>query len=241
MEGLFASANRATERVLERNGYRLVEAANQVCCGALHAHSGYLDTARELAKKNIDAFTATGCETVVVNSAGCGSAMKEYGELLRDDPKYAGKARDFSLRVRDVSELLADGGIETPENLVDCSVTYDAPCHLIHAQRITQAPIDLLKRIPGLVLVPLAGYESCCGGAGIYNLQHNELSSTILEEKIRSIRQTGARFVVTPNPGCIMQIGAGAKLSGLDVQVVHPIELLDAAYHASPRGVDQSI
>jgi glycolate oxidase iron-sulfur subunit len=165
-----------------------------------------------------------------VNAAGCGSAMKEYGELLADDPLFGEKARLFSSRVRDISEFLIENGIDAPKGHINRRVAYDAPCHLLHAQRIATAPIDVLQRIPGITLVPLRRFESCCGGAGIYNLQHPDLSNDILSEKIESIIESGADTVATANPGCIMQIGAGVLLNGLKVDVVHPIELLDAAY-----------
>lgn len=230
MEGLFRETNRATERVLVRNGCKLLTATDQVCCGALHAHAGQLDTAKQLARRNIGAFLESGAERVIVNAAGCGAAMKEYGALLADDPLFADRAREFSSRVRDVSEFLIERGISKPTGHIDGRVAYDAPCHLIHAQRIGQAPIDLLSRIPGLTLVPLRGYETCCGGAGIYNLQHPELSDAILRDKLSSIRESGAEIVATANPGCIMQIGAGLLMNGLNVTVVHPIDLLDSAY-----------
>ncbi len=230
MEGLFRETNRATERVLARNDCQLLRADGQVCCGALHSHAGQLDVAKELARKNIDAFLKSGADRIIVNAAGCGAAMKEYAGLLAEDPAYADRARDLSSKVRDVSEFLIETGIRQPDGHIKRRVAYDAPCHLIHAQRITQAPIDVLRAIPGLEIVPLRGFEGCCGGAGIYNLQHTELSADILSDKISSINESGADTVVTANPGCIMQIGAGALLSGSKVDVVHPIELLDAAY-----------
>jgi glycolate oxidase iron-sulfur subunit len=230
MEGLFTEANRATERVLRRNGCQIADVKEQVCCGALHAHAGHLETAKELARKNITAFFEDNCEQIIVNSAGCGAAMKEYKEWLEEDKEFAAKAEEFSAKVKDVSEFLAQKGIEKPEGEVNLLVTYDAPCHLMHAQRIVKEPIDLLKAVPGLKLRALAGAENCCGGAGIYNLQHPELSAEILSGKLENIKQTGADMVATANPGCIMQIGAGAKMTGLEVAVVHPIELLDAAY-----------
>jgi glycolate oxidase iron-sulfur subunit len=230
MEGLFGETNRATERVLARNGCRLMEADGQVCCGALHAHAGQLESAKRFAQQNIEAFLASDCERIIVNAAGCGAAMKEYAVWFADDAQLADRAREFSAKVRDVSEFLAEIGIAPPEQRVERRVAYDAPCHLLHAQRIAQAPIDLLKAIPGLQLVPLRGSENCCGGAGIYNLQHPELSGDILADKLASIRESGADTVATANPGCIMQIGAGALMNGLDVEVIHPVELLDAAY-----------
>lgn len=230
MEGLFRETNRATERVLARNGCELVDVDGQMCCGALHAHAGQLEAARRLARTNIKAFLKSGADRIVVNAAGCGAAMKEYAGLLADDPVFAERARQFSAKVRDISEALIEAGIRQPTGRVERRVAYDAPCHLIHAQRITQAPLDVLRAIPGIVLVPLRGFESCCGGAGIYNLQHPELSAGILNDKISSIKESGADTVVSANPGCIMQIGAGVLLNGLKVDVVHPIELLDAAY-----------
>jgi glycolate oxidase iron-sulfur subunit len=230
MEGLFRETNRATERVLVRNGCELVEANGQVCCGALHAHAGQLEMARQLARTNISAFLDTPSDWIIVNAAGCGAAMKEYGELLADDPSFGHRARMFSSKVKDVSEFLIEKGINLPTGQIERNVAYDAPCHLVHAQRIAQAPIEVLRSIPGITLVPLQRSESCCGGAGIYNLQHPDLSNDILSEKIKSIVESGADTVATANPGCIMQIGAGILLNGLKVDVVHPIELLDAAY-----------
>jgi glycolate oxidase iron-sulfur subunit len=233
MEGLFRETNKATARVLALNGCELVEARSQMCCGALHAHAGQIETAKQLARANIEAFLESGCERVIVNAAGCGAAMKEYSSLLADDPNFAERASALSSRVRDISEFLVENGITRPATPINRRIAYDAPCHLIHAQRILSAPIEVLKVIPGITLVPLKGFESCCGGAGIYNLQHPELSGEILDDKIKSIRESGASTVATANPGCIMQIGAGALMSGLEIDVVHPIEILDAAYTLS--------
>ena len=230
MEGLFKETNRATERVLARNGCELIQSEGQVCCGALHAHAGQIETAKRLARKNIEAFSEDECDRIITNAAGCGAAMKDYSALLADDAQFADHAREFSAKVRDVSEFLVEIGIARPGRSINRRVAYDGPCHLIHAQRIAQAPIEVLQAIPGLTLVPLKGFESCCGGAGIYNLQHPELSADILRDKIESIRESGADTVATANPGCIMQIGAGVLLSGLEADVTHPVELLDAAY-----------
>jgi len=230
MEGLFSATNRATERVLARNGCKMVDVDQQKCCGALHAHAGQVESAKQLARANVDAFLASGCERVIVNAAGCGAAMKEYGALLADDPQYAERAGAFSRKVRDITELLAERGIAKPANSIKRRVAYDAPCHLYHAQRVIQAPIEVLQAVPGLELVALRGTDSCCGGAGIYNLQHPELSGEILADKIAAIRESGADTVATANPGCIMQIGAGARMNQLPVEVIHPVELLDAAY-----------
>jgi glycolate oxidase iron-sulfur subunit len=159
--------------------------------------------------------------------------MKEYASLLGDDPLFTDRAAEFSGKVRDVSEFLIEVGLRPPAGRITRRVAYDAPCHLLHAQRVSRQPIDLLLAIPGISIVPLRGSETCCGGAGIYNLQHPELSADILSDKIANIRDTGADTVATANPGCIMQIGAGILLNGLDVDTVHPIELLDASYEQS--------
>jgi Fe-S oxidoreductase len=230
MEGLFAPANRATERVLERNGCEIVQAAGQMCCGALHSHAGEADTARMLARKNIDAFLGAGCDRVIVGPAGCGAAMKEYDHLLAGDSDYVERARRFVTLVRDTSEFLLEVGIAPPRGHTARRVTYDAPCHLIHAQRISAAPVEVLKAIPGIEITPLRDSDRCCGGAGIYNLLHPDLSSAILTEKIDNILASGADTVVTSNPGCAMQMGAGLLLAGVRTEVVHAIELLDEAY-----------
>jgi glycolate oxidase iron-sulfur subunit len=231
MEGLFPHSNRATERVLERNQCDVVDVEDQQCCGALHSHAGYVETAKKLARANIDAFLESGCDRVVVNAAGCGAAMKEYSQLLADDPEYAERAARFSSLVRDVSEFLVEIGMSEPTGRVEKRVAYDAPCHLLHAQRVAEAPLDLLKSIAGVDLQPLRGYDSCCGGAGVYNIQQEWLSERILAEKLENIRESGAQVVATGNPGCIMQIKAGLILRGMDVDVVHPVELLDLAYN----------
>ncbi|HLU24405.1 MAG TPA: heterodisulfide reductase-related iron-sulfur binding cluster [Longimicrobiales bacterium] len=228
-EGLFARVNRATVRVLEENGCEVVEVRAQGCCGALHAHAGRLDEARELARANIDAFAAAGVDHVVANAAGCGAAMREYGELLADDPAYAERARQFAASVRDVSELLSELG-PVPGGPLPLRVTYDAPCHLHHAQHVTTAPLQLLDAIPGLERVPLPGADECCGGAGIYGVMHPELGGRILQDKLAAIRSTGASVVVTGNPGCAMQIGAGLRLAGDSTPVLHLIELLAESY-----------
>jgi glycolate oxidase iron-sulfur subunit len=230
MEGLFGSTNRATERTLEVNDYRMVAAPKQRCCGALHAHSGDLETARSLARANVAAFERSNAELVVTNAAGCGAMMKEYGHLLRDDVAWAERAAQLSAKVRDVSELLAAAGPKPPVAAVPATVTYDAPCHLLHAQRISAQPLQLLRAIPGLELVPLTDADQCCGAAGIYNLIEPETSDAVLSPKIRNIEATRAAFVATGNPGCLMQIGAGLRDARVSAHAVHPVDLLDEAY-----------
>jgi glycolate oxidase iron-sulfur subunit len=229
MEGLFAPANRATERTLSANGYSLVRADGQRCCGALHAHAGDAAAARELARANIAAFERSGAEFVAVNSAGCGAAMKEYAHLLAADPTWRDRARAFGAKVRDVSELLAAAGPRTGGAL-PFTVAYDAPCHLLHGQRVSAPPLAVLAAIPELTRVPLADSEQCCGSAGIYNLVEPAMSNMVLAPKLANIAASGAAIVATGNPGCLMQIGAGALRSGMQAQLRHPVELLDASY-----------
>ncbi len=234
MEGLFDHTNDATQRVLARNGYRHVKAPGQQCCGALHAHAGDAEHAKALAKRNIEAFERSGADFIAVNAAGCGAMMKDYGHLLRDDPEWAERAANVSARVRDVSELLTDAG-PLPGGRLPLRVTYDAPCHLHHAQRVVDAPMAMLRVIPGLELVPLPDADRCCGGAGIYNLVNPDIAAEVLGSKLETIRATEAVLVATGNPGCHMQIGAGLVRSGSRVRCVHPVELLDRSYNDRRR------
>jgi glycolate oxidase iron-sulfur subunit len=228
-EGLFARVNRATARVLEANGCIIVHVPVQHCCGALHAHGGALEAAKQLARANLAAFDRSGADVIIANAAGCGAMLKDYGELLSLDPAWANRAAVFSSRVRDIFQFLAEHGVRSGAP-VQVRVTYDAPCHLHHAQRVMRAPLDLLAAIPGLQHIPLRDAEECCGGAGIYGMLHPELGGRILDDKVAAIKETGADVVATANPGCAMQIGAGLILAGLDMPVVHPIELLDESY-----------
>jgi glycolate oxidase iron-sulfur subunit len=236
MEGLMTATNRATERVLVENGYTLADAPGQRCCGALHAHAGDLDTARMLARANVAAFERAGADAIAVNSAGCGAMMKEYAHLLADDVEWAARAAAVSARVRDVSELLAAAGPKVG-GVVKRTVTYDAPCHLMHAQRVIAPPLQVLRAIPGLTLIPLEDADQCCGSAGIYNLIEPAVSDAVLAPKLDRIAESGAEIVATGNPGCLMQIGAGLRgrrlrAGGRPVRAVHPVDLLDAAYAA---------
>jgi glycolate oxidase iron-sulfur subunit len=231
MDGLFNATNQATERVLKVNGYAIVRARGQQCCGALHAHAGDLETARKLARRNIAAFEKSGAAFIAVNAAGCGAIMKEYGHLLEHDAEWHDRALAVSSRVRDVSELLAAAGPRSGGAL-PIRVTYDAPCHLQHAQRVTEAPLTVLAAIPGLELVPLHDSDQCCGSAGIYNLIEPETSDAVLEPKLANIRATRAPWVATGNPGCLMQIGAGLIRADISARSIHPIDLLDASYAA---------
>ena len=229
MDGLFGHVHGATVRTLAVNGVATVEVRRQVCCGALAAHAGREDLARDLARENVLAFDAAAPgATVVTDSAGCGAALKAYAEWLAGDPLEE-RARAFAARVRDVSEVLAERGPQTAGPL-PLRVAYDAPCHLHHAQHVTTEPLRLLGAIPGLEVVPLEGADRCCGSAGLYSLVETELSRAVLAPKLRAIAESGADVVATGNPGCLMQIGAGLLLAGMDVAVRHPVELLDLAY-----------
>jgi len=229
-QGLFARINHATKRVLETNNCLVSAPREQVCCGALHAHAGDLEGARRLARRNVEAFEDAGRATVVTNAGGCGAMLVSYAHLLARDEEFAERAREFSARVRDVSQQLAANDVREGAPLDDEVATYDASCHLLHGQRAQVEPLRMLGAIPGLRVVPLEGSDVCCGGAGVYNLLEVELSSRILDEKLAHVRETGARILATGNPGCHMQIGAGARLGGMPLRVVHPVELLDESY-----------
>jgi glycolate oxidase iron-sulfur subunit len=229
MEGLFTDANRATERVLAANGYVQRAAPGQQCCGALHVHAGDAATARALARRNIAAFEASGAEFIVTNSAGCGAMMKEYGHLLGDDPRWSVRATAFSARVRDATELLAAAG-PRPGAPISRRITYDAPCHLEHAQKLSEPPLRVLAAIPALEHVVLEDREQCCGSAGIFNLIEPGVSQRVLAAKMERIAATGAPVVATGNPGCLMQIGAALWRDGRGVVARHPVELLDESY-----------
>jgi glycolate oxidase iron-sulfur subunit len=229
--GLFARVNRATARVLAANGCGVKSPRGQVCCGALHAHAGDLEGARALARRNVEAFEDGGGAPVVTNAGGCGAMLVSYAHLLAEDEEYAARAREFSRRVRDVSQQLEATGIKRADvGAEEVTATYDASCHLLHGQRAQAEPVRLLGRVGGLKLVPLEGADVCCGGAGVYNLLETELSSRVLAEKLKHVRETGAELLATGNPGCHMQLAAGARLAGLKLRVVHPVELLDESY-----------
>jgi glycolate oxidase iron-sulfur subunit len=229
---LFRRVNEATRRVLEANGWEVVPTPEQGCCGALHAHGGRLETARSMARVNLRAFREADPDRIGVNAAGCGAAMREYVHLLEEGRAEERElARWLSERVRDVSELLAGEGAEPRRGApLPLKVAYDPPCHLLHAQRVVDPPVRMFRAIPGLELVALENGEECCGGAGIYGITHPELGGRIGADKVDAVRRSGARVVATGNPGCMMQIGAGLRMAGLEVQVVHPVELLDESY-----------
>jgi len=226
MDTLFRHVNDATRRTLEFNGYRVVEVEGQGCCGALHEHAGDRATASILARRNVAAL-ADSADYIVTNSAGCGALLKDYGHLLHGDAD----AEAVGAKVRDVSELLAAVG-PRPGAPLELDVAYDAPCHLQHAQRVHEAPLAVLRAIPGLALRLLPGSDRCCGSAGIYSVLQPAMARAVLSAKIDEIAaaEPRPRVVATGNPGCLMQIGAGLIAAGLDIAVAHPVELLDESY-----------
>jgi glycolate oxidase iron-sulfur subunit len=225
MWGLFRHVNHATERLVHSQGVRTVRLPPSLCCGALHAHAGRLQTARDLARRVIAAIENSGARLLITNSAGCSAAVKDYGEWLRDDPIYRERAERVGGLVRDASEWLA----ERPRlgyRSLSARLGYDAPCHLLHAQRIDDPPVRLLEQVPDLDVVKLPRSERCCGAAGLYGLLRRSLSEDLLLRKLGELVETDVDVVATGNPGCLMQIGAGALVHQVPVQAVHPIELL---------------
>ena len=225
MNALFSHVHEATRRTLEVNGYRVVEVRDQVCCGALHEHAGDVNAARALAEQNVAALHEQ-ADLIVVNSAGCGALLKDYGHLLG-----SAEAARIATKVRDVSELLAERG-PRPGAPIALEVAYDAPCHLQHAQGVHTAPLAVLGAVPGIRLQVLPGSDRCCGSAGIYSILQPRMARAVLESKIASFTAARPRpdLVVTGNPGCLMQIGAGLRAAGHQIDVAHPVELLDLSY-----------
>lgn len=217
MPEMLGHVNEATVRVLAHNGFEVHVPREQVCCGALHLHSGDPETAERLRTLNRSAFHVRDFDAIVVNSAGCGSALKDGGD-------------DLGRAVRDVSEFLIDQGLRPPPRPVEMRVAYDDACHLVHGQRIAAQPRALLGAIPGLTLFDLPGSRDCCGAAGIYNLTHADMAGKLLARKVDAIRATSPDAVASGNPGCLMHIARGVREAGLSVLVVHPVELLARAY-----------
>jgi glycolate oxidase iron-sulfur subunit len=229
MRQFFAGVNGATARVLVANGASVYTPSGQGCCGALHLHTGRREAARGLARKMIDAFPDD-LDVVIINAAGCGSTLKDYGHLLADDPRYAERAARFAARVRDVSEWLDQVGLRPPTGSIPGMVTYQDACHLRHAQRVYEAPRRLLRAIPGLELVEMQGAADCCGSAGIYNITQPAIAAKLQGQKLERVAATGASMLAVGNPGCAIQIGSGLRAQGMRITVVHPVELLDRAY-----------
>jgi glycolate oxidase iron-sulfur subunit len=225
----FDHVNRATARVLAAEGCEVILPGSQGCCGALMLHGGEERAAQEFARRTIDAFEAAQVDMIAINAAGCGSAMKEYVHLLKDDPRYAKRAERFSSRCRDISEILANLQPRAPRHPIPIRVAYHDACHLQHAQRITQQPRELLRSIPGLDLLEIGDAAICCGSAGIYNLLEPQAAAELGVRKAQNILRTGAAAVVSGNPGCTLQIRAALESLGQSVPVLHWIELLDAS------------
>ena len=225
----FAELNRATVRVLQQNGVDVFIPSKQSCCGALHAHAGFRDQARELARNNIRVMLDGKFDAIVTNAAGCGSTMKEYDDLLEHDPEFSGRAREFAAKVKDVTEYLAKLGIKPPKKKITGRVTYQDPCHLVHGQGIRSAPREILKLL-GADLVEMQHADICCGSAGTYNVTQNELAMRILDQKMNSIKGVDPDTIVTANVGCVLQLRAGVVRRGMKADVKHVIEMLDQAY-----------
>lgn len=227
---VYGSTNEATVRVLQHNGCHVLVTEGQVCCGAIHGHAGERSLAKTVARKNIDAFLKHKVDAIIVNAAGCGVTLKEYGELLKDDPQYADKARQFSDKVKDISEFLVELGPVPPRGKVPARVTYQDACHLAHGQDVRSQPRALLKSIPGLELVEMQGSDQCCGSAGIYNLVRHDFSMKVLQDKMVHIQAVEPQAIISANPGCMLQLEIGCQQAGLHVPVLHIVDLLDRAY-----------
>jgi glycolate oxidase iron-sulfur subunit len=222
MDQFMGDIHRATVKVLQGFGVEVLAVKGQVCCGALMVHAGDPAIARSLAKQNMSIFHGLNVDAIVNNSAGCGAQLKEYHHILHDHPRV----KEFGALVKDVSQVLFDLEPVRPMRPLNKTVCYDAPCHLLHAQKISAQPIALLKKVPGIQWIDLPDAEFCCGAAGIYNMTQPEMSAKILARKIEAIKATGAQIVTTGNPGCLMQIRGGCKAAGLACEVLHPMELL---------------
>jgi glycolate oxidase iron-sulfur subunit len=225
----FSALHDATIRVLTANGCEVVVAAGQTCCGALAAHAGVRDVARSLARKNLDIFLGDDFDAVITNAAGCGSTLKEYEHLFAAGTAENDKAHAFRKKMRDVTEFLADLGLSAPLSSLPMRVTYQDSCHLLHGQKIREAPRKLLRAIPGLELVEMSMADYCCGSAGSYNVTETRTSLALLAEKMKHARATNAPVIVTANPGCLLQMRAGAEIHKTGQEVVHVMELLDRA------------
>jgi len=233
----FARLNEATVRVLQANGCEVTIPRGQSCCGALHVHAGLRDPARRLARRNIDALMDGGFDAIITNAAGCGSTLKEYGELLEHDPEYADRARSFVGLVKDVNEFIASIEMNPRMGEVRATVTYQDSCHLAHGQKVRSAPRKLLAAVPGLKFKEMRMSDLCCGSAGIYNVVHTDMAMALLEKKMESINATGVDRITTANPGCMLQLRAGVKRWGRGQRVSHVVEILDEAYRNANQRV----
>ena len=230
MPALFGATNRATVTVLRHNGCDVLVPKNQGCCGALLLHNGAKAAALDLARHNIDVFSALELDALIINAAGCGAMMKEYGDLLKGDPTYHDRAERLVAKMKDVAEFLGGIPLRKPTREVRARVTYHDACHLAHGQGVREQPRALLQAIPGLQLTDLHESDWCCGSAGTYNLTEPEMARRLLDRKVDNIQATEADLVVTGNPGCLMQIRAGLQQRGLPIKAIHTVDLLAEAY-----------
>lgn len=233
MPYFFGETNRATVSVLTRNGCEVVIPKAQRCCGALSTHAGVRETAKDLARRNIDAFEPYDLDVIISNAAGCGTALKEYDNLLELDPDYALRAREFSEKVKDVSEFLAEIEVDTSFGTVNKRVTYQDACHLAHGQRVRTQPRALLQAIPGLEFVEMKNSDHCCGSAGVYNIVQAGMAQRVVAPKVMNIDATAADHVVVGNPGCMLQMDNALAASGVRTRSLHTMELLEQAYRAA--------
>ncbi len=233
---VYPDVNRDTVDVLLANGCEVFTPRAQYCCGSLHAHNGELEVARDMARRNIVAMERLAgpldaLDAILTNAAGCGSHLKHYDRLLADDPAYSARAILWSQKMKDIHEWLVEIGLVTPPPLSEpATVTYHDACHLVHGQKLSRQPRELLRSIPGLHLIELPEAAWCCGSAGIYNITQPEMSQKLLDRKLRNIEKTGSRIVVSANPGCCVQLEAGARACGANLRIVHPVTLLAEAY-----------
>lgn len=232
---MFTHLNVATARVLTENGCEVVIPNTQTCCGALQMHSGERDTGLELARKNIEAFEQADVEAIIINAAGCGAQLKEYNEMLEDDPEYHDRAIAFTAKVRDITEFLAEIPLNGAMAPVHARVAYHDACHLAHGQKITEQPRALLRRIPGVELVDLVESDWCCGSAGTYNITQPEMANKLLDRKMKHVSDADPEIVAACNTGCILQIQSGIRRANKQIEVLHPVELLDRAYQAAKK------
>jgi glycolate oxidase iron-sulfur subunit len=232
MDALFESTNRDTVEVLRRNGCEILIPRGQRCCGALHVREGRRAQGERLARRNVETFERLDVDAIVVNAAGCGSALKEYGILLRDDPEFSSRASAFAAKVRDVMEFLAALGLAEPPEGARERIVYEAPCHLQHAQQTARAPLKVLSHLPRAEVLEGPDSSWCCGSAGIYNLTHAELSRQMLDRKMKTLVPLGPDVITAGDPGCVMQLKLGAARWGMRARVEHPVEILARAYRS---------
>jgi glycolate oxidase iron-sulfur subunit len=226
----FAKTHHDAIRVLTLNGYEVVIPREQVCCGSLHSHNGEIKKAKKLARKNIEVFEQYKFDALVIDSAGCSAFMKEYGKIFEDDPEYKNRAIALSNKVREITEFLSEVGLKKSPDTLNISVTYHEACHLVHTQKISRQPRELLQNIPGITFVELPESTWCCGSAGIYNVVRYEDSMKILDRKMENIKSTHVDIVTTANPGCHIQLQYGIAKNGLKMEVLHPVSVLSRAY-----------